>query len=830
MLNIDYRTLISSADLIYHSPVEKAVEGQPIGNGEMGTFVWTTQNVIHFQLNRCDVFAVNKNHAGRQAGPTDYCGGCASLTLDLGGDPFCQETFTQRLSLYDAEVSIAGVGISVRCFISAVSDVLVLEVNDQRPEPQPIHLTVSMWRPPLVKTKGHTAQHQFIDVVDSVCLVQEFTEKDHYCASAVAAQIVTDETHIKKDDNAHTIVTPAAMGKTEIVVSSASSWSSQTEVGMIAVNVLQETLGLPYEVLRKKHQNWWHRFWERTFVHIEFQDNSINQDVGHFMSCVRNLHLYNMASTSRGSLPPKWNGSLFTTEGDKRQWGSQFWVWTTEMLYFPLFAADAIDLTNPYFSMYNRHLPDCECAAWQRWGIAGAYFPETAPFDGPTILPDDVALEVQAVLRGKKAYTELSERAYSFCQFDSHLRVITNPHIGRYSWISHVASSGSELAIQAWWRFRYTGDAEWLRDQGYPLLKGTVEFYRHLVAQGDGGQYYLYGTNVHEDFWGAKNSIMDLAAIRGTVPLAIRAAEILETDTDLRAKWRELIDNLAPYPMGSDHGSKALTGGFLADDAWAAGHLGDVDGQHNPEDIWLNPIFPFEDWTLETEDPRTDRIVQKTVELARWMPRIFTGEKLGTAIRTPIVWSRVGRGDQLPSVLASYYASFTPLVNGFSLFEGEQAHSIEHLGCITTTLQDALLQSLSPHPGQPEVISLFPAWPKIWDTSFRLLARGGFMVTSAIRQGEVTFVKVESRLGEICQIRNPWDITCTIFGTDTETKETSGKILRFDTKQGEHYIMLPKGKSAFASSKISPEPAKSPISYSLSLANGTTHQGTLGRS
>ena len=233
---------------------------------------------------------------------------------------------------------------------------------------------------------------------------------------------------------------------------------------------------------------------------------------------------------------------------------------------------------------------------------------------------------------------------------------------------------------------------------------------------------------------------------------------------------------------------------------------------------------------METEDPRTDRIVQKTVELARWMPRIFAGAKLGTAIRTPIVWSRVGRGDQLPSVLASYYASFTPLVNGFSLFEGEQAHSIEHLGCITTTLQDALLQSLSPYPGQPEVISLFPAWPKIWDTSFRLLARGGFMVTSAIRQGEVTFVKVESRLGEICQIRNPWDITCTIFGTDTETKETSGKILRFDTKQGEHYIMLPKGKSAFASSKISPEPAKSPISYSLSLANGTTHQGTLGRS
>ena len=116
---------------------------------------------------------------------------------------------------------------------------------------------------------------------------------------------------------------------------------------------------------------------------------------------------------------------------------------------------------------------------------------------------------------------------------------------------------------------------------------------------------------------------MDLAAIRGTVPLAIRAAEILETDTDLRAKWRELIDNLAPYPMGSDHGSKALTGGFLADDAWAAGQLGDVDGQHNPEDIWLNPIFPFEDWTLETEDPKTDRIVQTVSYTHLTLPTIL---------------------------------------------------------------------------------------------------------------------------------------------------------------------------------------------------------------
>jgi len=186
-----------------------------------------------------------------------------------------------------------------------------------------------------------------------------------------------------------------------------------------------------------------------------------------------------------------------------------------------LLAADAIDLTAPYFNMYVRQLPNCERAAQQRWGVSGAYFPETTAFDGPTVLPDDTAIEFQDVLLGRKPHTALSPRAKSLCQFDSRLRVVIEPHKGRFSWISHVASSGSELAIQAWWRYRYTGDRARLRTHACPLLRGTVEFYRHLVKQEADGRYHLTGTHAHEDFWGVGDSIMDLAAIRGTVPLAM---------------------------------------------------------------------------------------------------------------------------------------------------------------------------------------------------------------------------------------------------------------------------------------------------------------------
>jgi hypothetical protein len=82
-----------------------------------------------------------------------------------------------------------------------------------------------------------------------------------------------------------------------------------------------------------------------------------------------------------------------------------------EMGYWPLYAADAVDLTRPYWEMVLRQLPDCRRAAQQRWGIQGAYYPETTPFDGPVILPEDVAQEYQDVYLGRKKNTDLSERA-----------------------------------------------------------------------------------------------------------------------------------------------------------------------------------------------------------------------------------------------------------------------------------------------------------------------------------------------------------------------------------------------------------------------------------
>ena len=839
----DHAALVSRADLIYRQPVEHGNQGHPIGNGRMGTMVWTTPDAVRLRINRSDVFAVNGNHKGDKAGPADYWGGCAQIRVDVGGDVFRKrEGFAQHLSLYDAEDVIEGDGVRVRCFVASGCDVLALEIDDRRPKPQALRVDLAMWRDPVVVNGDHTARYDFHDLPGTAALVQTFTEAEYFCGSAVAAQVVgVEEVGDVTSDRCHSIGVPAASGKRLILISSAASWDADVNLGAKARALLDGCAGQFYADLRAAHVSWWREFWSRTFLHLTSDDG-----VADFMERVRNLQLYYMASGSRGSLPAKWNGSLFLTEGDMTYWGSQFWVWTTQVSYYPLHAADAVELTDPFFNMYVNQLPNAVTAGEQRTGARGAYILESGQFDGPIVLPDDVAAEYQDVWLGRKPSMELSPRAASYHAFDGGLRALDTSRYhdreefpadaaGRFSWVSHTMTSGSKIAKHAWWRYRYTGDEQWLRSHAYPLLRETLELYRGLARKEDDGKYHLYELNQFEGGWGTNDGLMDLTAIRGTAPLAIRAAEILDVDADLRARWAEFLDNLATYPMGSDPESHSV----VAQDLWSMGHVGAVDhpreSDRPPSEGSLYGVFPFEIWTLETREPETERIVRTFAELNSLRADLVAGRMWGltSVCHTPIMGSRLGRGEELPALLSAYYATFNqeggPLPNGFSLFEAVTDPSIEPLGCISMTLNEALVQSVSAEPGQPEVIRVFPAWPETWDAAFRLLIRGGFLVSASMRAGLVEFVEIESRVGEPCRMRNPWDKPCRVQQADGPTLHLVDEILHFETKPGARYLVLPEGAEIPEARRITAEPATGPVSYRFTLPGGTTVGGTLGR-
>src|SRR5256885_17070855 len=84
VLNIDYRALVSRADLDYDRPATRSEEGQPVGNGRMGSLVWTTPSAMHFQINRVDVFGENSYTTSFPKQDSDYASGCAYVDIKIG--------------------------------------------------------------------------------------------------------------------------------------------------------------------------------------------------------------------------------------------------------------------------------------------------------------------------------------------------------------------------------------------------------------------------------------------------------------------------------------------------------------------------------------------------------------------------------------------------------------------------------------------------------------------------------------------------------------------------------------------------------------------------
>ena len=108
-----------------------------------------------------------------------------------------------------------------------------------------------------------------------------------------------------------------------------------------------------------------------------------------------------------------------------------------------------------------------------------------------------------------------------------------------------------------WLHYAYSRDQDWLRTTGYPMIKGTAEFYRNfpnLYKTAD-GKYHIRCVNNPENKWVGSDAPEELSAMHEMLPIAIRASEILDLDADLRPRWKGVLDDLTPIPASAlEHG------------------------------------------------------------------------------------------------------------------------------------------------------------------------------------------------------------------------------------------------------------------------------------
>jgi hypothetical protein len=479
---------------------------------------------------------------------------------------------------------------------------------------------------------------------------------------------------------------------------------------------------------------------------------------------------------------------LWSTGGDTRTWGAPYWWANQSYLYNALLAANKIELMNPLFNMYSRMYETCETAAIQQWGSKGIFIPETVGFDGFPELPDSIAQEMSELYLFNKPWEQRSQAFIDYGARKNRFLSRWNCLIGEgpRGFVTHIFSSGAKIAWLCWMNYEFTQDKNWLAEFAYPMVKGIAEFYRNFpnLKKAEDGKYHIYHVNDHEPVWDGHNTAEEISAMMGILPVAIKASEILNTDSELRSFWKELLQNLSPLPVSSDYAElagKPVTFVRSLPPVWGG-----------PASSNTLPFGSYDLCTLESKDAEMKKIANNTFD-AFYPDGISNGTSRGGSFAN--IGVLLGRKEAAKYLIPAQIRINGDILleNRMDLSEGVQATTAERLGKASEALQNALCQSIPSKPGEAVVIRVFAAWPDDWDARFKLLARGNFLVTSSFQKGQVEYVEIVSRAGQDCLIRNPWgDSTVDISEGNRKIKTLKGNLLSFQTKANMRYLLVKK--------------------------------------
>ncbi len=836
--NIAWPERLSQHDVVYLSPPEDPALGLPIGNGDVGALLWTTDRALVIAINKNDVWDDAKpgafhNWGASEEGHRTSQRHCGRLIVDFGSPVFdllYQKNFEARLEMATATATLHAetpfADVRMSSLLSAPHKVLAVRCELKSEDPSGIRATLERWgsrtfahwyaqvnRDPSIGLDGTASNIERGRVV----IRQKLRTMDF----AVAAALVPDSpapAPVRAGSRAGEWRIDGVAGFTLLVAVATSEEAADPAAEVHRILDAAERAG--YAQIRAEHETEWKRFWSRSMIDLPEK----------YLENIWHLTLYFANSSSRGKYPPHFCNGLWGWNRDFVPWNYYF-HWNLQDYIWPLNTANHAELAAPYLRYRRAQLDKAVADARDRLKKPGAF------------------------------YSDVSDRhGYNDADQDG------------------MRTAGAQIALDFWRHYCYTRDEEFLREAAWPVIRETTRFLASGLTLGDDGRYHPSPAHAYEGSPRFDDVITELSMVRGLFPISIQTGKRMDHDAAELERWREMLEKLAPFHLveledfecerrgeeffhkgGLAEGKKLASKKVFAvgrdkKGAWVRNRYAvhPEKAYYGIPDPELSVVFPSDYLGLGQRDTELFRAAVTQVRLHPPTDPRDTPDKPATMAGSgelcmgwcpyPIVLARLGLSEELVAELANSVSTWQLYPQGFGHYgpyhvfkpEFEQRwrsnpkvrdpastakpretfpfptwpfrhFDNEAMPIVSAAVNEMLLQS---HDG---VIRIAPAVPENWTVRFTLAARGGFLVSAERAQGHIAWVAIDSRLGGPCRVEHPWQqdrIVCLdTRGHRVEAKTLPGNAIEFPTRPGERYLLVRDEKefSAWRTARLSPK-------------------------
>jgi hypothetical protein len=283
-------------------------------------------------------------------------------------------------------------------------------------------------------------------------------------------------------------------------------------------------------------------------------------------------------------------------------------------------------------------------------------------------------------------------------------------------YLKYYWTGGLELTLLLCELYAYTKVEYVARVWLVPVAKAVLEFFDLHYARDERGKIRFEPAQSLETWHEAVNPLPEIAGLQYVIERMLALPENLTSDAD-RSRWRRMLGELPPIPIGEKNGKRVIL---------PAERFDRLKNSENPE---LYCIFPYRLFGVGKPDLQ---LAQDTFDARKYsLHECWSQDDIQLAL--------LGRSEQAKQWLigrAAHECHSESRFPGFWNAFHDWKPDVDHGGVLQMGLQLMLMQC----DGQQ--ITLLPAWPKEWNAAFKLHAPGKTIVQGTVQDGKVRDVIV----------------------------------------------------------------------------------------